>query len=111
MSESIIPNYSGDEAMREPIVKALHRVVDPELSLSIVDVGLIYGVTVRPDTVHVRMTMTSAACPVTDMLVDEVYAELEQLFPIEVGISVELVWEPAWTPECMSARARAVMNW
>lgn len=111
MSESIIPNYSGDEALREPIAKALRRVVDPELSLSIVDVGLIYGLTVTPDQVHVLMTMTSAACPVTDMLVDEVYAELEQLFPMEVAINVELVWEPAWTPERMSPRARTLMNW
>lgn len=111
MSESILSNYSGDEAMREPIIKALRRVVDPELSLSIVDVGLIYGLTVTPDKVHVLMTMTSAACPVTDMLVDEVYAEMEQLFPIEVSIEVELVWEPAWTPERMSPRARALMNW
>lgn len=111
MSESIISNYHGDEAMREPVTKALRRVIDPELSLTIVDIGLIYGVTVNPDKVHVLMTMTSAACPVTDLLVDEVYAELEQLFPLEVGIEVELVWEPAWTPERMSTKARALMKW
>lgn len=111
MSESIISNYSGDEAIRETIIKALRRVVDPELSLSIVDLGLIYGLTVMPDKVHVLMTMTSAACPVTDMLIHEVYVELEQLFPIEVCIDVELVWEPAWTPERMSTRARTLMNW
>ncbi|MBI5927125.1 MAG: metal-sulfur cluster assembly factor [Aquabacterium sp.] len=111
MTESIIPNYSGDDAMLAPIIKALRRVVDPELSLSIVDVGLIYGISVMPDKVHVLMTMTSAACPVTDMLVDEVYDELAQLFPMEVDICVELVWAPAWTPERMSPRARALMNW
>jgi len=57
------------------------------------------------------MTMTSAACPVTDMLIDEVHAELEQILPMETAIEVELVWEPAWTPERMSANARRLMHW
>ncbi|MBI2734001.1 MAG: metal-sulfur cluster assembly factor [Aquabacterium sp.] len=103
--------FAGEDLWREPIAKALRRVVDPEVSLSIVDVGLIYGVDVSQEKVHVRMTMTSAACPVTDMLLDEVHAELEQVLPKETAVEVELVWEPPWTPERMSDNARRLMHW
>lgn len=111
MTDSSIIPFSGEDIWRESITKALRQVVDPEVSLSILDVGLIYGVDVSQAKVHVRMTMTSAACPVTDMLIDEVQAELEQILPMETAIEVELVWEPAWTPERMSANARRLMHW
>jgi len=52
--------------MRKPIEHALRQVVDPEVALTIVDVGLVYGVTVANDRLHVLLTMPSAACPVTD---------------------------------------------
>lgn len=103
--------YDGPEELREPILAALYRVVDPEVALSIVDVGLVYGVTVTPERVHVRMTMTSAACPVADVIVDDVGAELDRAVPGERRIEVELVWEPAWTTECLSDRAKAFMGW
>ena len=62
MTESAFP-YDGPAALREPIFQALARVVDPEVALSIVDVGLVYGVTVSGGRVHLLLTMTSAACP------------------------------------------------
>ncbi len=103
--------YSGPQALQEPIAAALRQVVDPEVALSIVDVGLIYGVEVDDERVQVRMTMTSPACPVTDVIVGDVEAELERVLPRRLGVQVELVWEPAWTPERMSARAKAFMGW
>lgn len=111
MSDNRNLNFTGADLWRDDIFQALRKVVDPEVALSIVDVGLVYGVDVQPDKVHVRMTMTSAACPVTDMLIDEVHAELEQILPMETAIEVELVWEPPWTPDCMSANARRLMHW
>ena len=103
--------YEGPEALRQPIVEALHRVVDPEVAMTIVDVGLIYGVTVDAERLHVRLTMTSAACPVTDLIVEEVEAELDRVAPPQLKIAVELVWEPPWSTERMSARAKAFMGW
>jgi len=79
--------------------------------MSIVDVGLVYGVTVTADRVHVLLTMTSAACPVTDVIVDDIGAELDQAAPSDMAVDVELVWEPPWTTERMSARAKAFMGW
>lgn len=103
-------DYTGDEALRQPIARALQKVVDPEVALSIVDVGLVYAVTVTPDKVHVLMTMTSAACPVTDVIIDDVQAELDPVVPQDMRIEVELCWTPPWTPERMSPKARLLMQ-
>src|SRR6516164_5612311 len=54
--------YAGPETLRAPILAALRRVVDPEVAMTIVDVGLVYGVTVEAGRIHVLLTMTSAAC-------------------------------------------------
>ena len=94
-----------------PIEQALQRVVDPEVALSIVDVGLVYRVTVTAGRLHVLLTMTSAACPVIELIMDEVGAELDPLAPEGMAVDVELVWEPPWTPERMSARAKVFMGW
>ena len=103
--------YRGAAALREPIEHALRQVVDPEVALSIVDVGLVYGVEVTDAAVHARLTMTSRACPVADVIVGDVETELDRVVPVGMQIRVELVWEPAWTPDRMSAHAKAFMGW
>ncbi|MCX2865421.1 iron-sulfur cluster assembly protein [Paucibacter sp. PLA-PC-4] len=103
--------YSGPEDLRQPLIDALSRVVDPEVAMSIVDVGLIYGVEVGADKVHVRLTMTSAACPVADVIIDEVEAALDRVVPAALAIEVELVWEPPWSTDRMSERAKRFMRW
>ena len=94
--------YTGPEALRLPIERALRAVVDPELALSIVDVGLIYGVTVADGKVHVVLTMTSVACPVADLILDEIEAELERVIPTGTAVALQLVWEPPWSAGRMS---------
>lgn len=103
--------YSGPDELRQPIETALRQVVDPEVALSIVDVGLVYAVTVTDEHVQVRMTMTSAACPVADVILAEVESELDRVVPPHLSVAVELVWEPAWTTDRMSRRAKAFMGW
>jgi metal-sulfur cluster biosynthetic enzyme len=103
--------YAGPEALRAPVLAALHDVVDPEVAMSIVDVGLVYGVTVTPQRLHVLMTMTSAACPVADVILDDASAELRAIAPDGMAVDIELVWEPPWTTERMSAGAKVFMGW
>ena len=103
--------YSGPDALRQPIEGALRQVVDPEVAMTIVDVGLVYGVAVTDDLVNIVMTMTSAACPVADVIVGDVEAELDRVVPPQMRIHVDLVWEPAWTTDRMSLRAKAFMGW
>jgi metal-sulfur cluster biosynthetic enzyme len=103
--------YEGPGALLQPIADALRRVVDPEVAMSIVDVGLVYGVTVADGKLHVLLTMTSVACPVADVIVDDVENELDRIAPADLKIQVELVWEPPWTPARMSERAKIFMGW
>ena len=109
MTENLYP-YDGPEALREPVQQALRSVVDPELALSIVDVGLVYGVTITPEKAQVLWTMTSAACPVADLIVDDICEALDAVLPADLPLQVQLVWEPVWTPERLSPAARAFLD-
>ena len=102
---------AGPEPLRQTIAAALQRVVDPELALSIVDVGLVYGVTVTDHKAHVLLTMTSAACPVTDLIIEEVETELDRVVPSGMTIEVELTWAPPWSSDRMSEGAKRFMGW
>jgi metal-sulfur cluster biosynthetic enzyme len=93
----------------DAIYAALRQVHDPELYINVVDLGLIYEVAVTPTSdradVHVRMTMTSPACPAGPQLVQDVKDVLGTLE--DVGkISVEVTLSPPWTPDRMTDEAR-----
>jgi metal-sulfur cluster biosynthetic enzyme len=103
--------YAGPAALQPAIERALQAVVDPELAMSIVDVGLVYGVDIADDKVHVLVTMTSVACPVTELIIEDIETELDRVVPREMVIDVELVWEPAWSAERMSPAGKAFMGW
>jgi metal-sulfur cluster biosynthetic enzyme len=111
MSQATAIPYEGPEGLRAAIVGALGRVIDPEVAMSIVDVGLVYGIVVDERELRVTMTMTSAACPVTDVIVDEAWHELARVVPSSIELDIEVVWEPPWTPDRMSERGRRIMGW
>jgi metal-sulfur cluster biosynthetic enzyme len=103
--------YDGPAELRERIQQALSRVLDPEVAMNIVDVGLVYGVAVSAGKVTVDVTMTSAACPLADVIIGDIEFELDNALPEDLLIQVRLVWEPPWTPERMSGNARRFMGW
>lgn len=103
--------YEGPPEWRSPIIDALREVIDPELGMSIVDIGLVYAVEVAPGSCRVELTMTSAACPLGDLIVADVEHALARALPERTAIDVRLVWEPPWTPERMSDGARHRMGW
>jgi metal-sulfur cluster biosynthetic enzyme len=81
----------------EDIMEALRDVVDPELGINVVDLGLVYGVSVDTDRVAtVDMTLTSAACPLTDVIEDQAREALEGLVN---DLKINWVWMPPWGPE------------
>ena len=96
-----------DEAVRE----ALRQVEDPEAGMNIVDLGLIYAIGVADGAVNVEMTMTTAACPMADMIVDQARAAIEAIVPPGTAVDVELVWDPPWTPDKMTGIAREHFGW
>lgn len=109
MNEASFP-YEGPEALREPVQQALRSVVDPELALSIVDLGLVYGVSLTPQKALVLWTMTSAACPVADVILADISEALDAVLPADLPLQLQLVWEPVWTPERLSPQARAFLG-
>lgn len=104
-------DYEGDPAQRAPLIEALRQVVDPEMAMNIVDLGLVYALSYAPAQVIVTITMTSAACPVADVIMAEIEDALDRVLPRSCEIEIELVWDPPWSPARMSARARRAFGW
>jgi FeS assembly SUF system protein len=97
----------GDVATLEPrILEALRTVRDPEIPLDIVELGLIYELAISPaGDVHVRMTLTTPMCPVAGAMPGQVKAKLTAVPGVREA-RVDLVWDPPWSPERMSAAAK-----
>jgi metal-sulfur cluster biosynthetic enzyme len=96
-----------DDAVRE----ALRRVEDPEAGMNIVDLGLVYVVDVEARAVRVDMTMTTAACPMADMIVGEAREAIAAISPEGTAVDSRLVWDPPWTPDKMTGVAREHFGW
>jgi metal-sulfur cluster biosynthetic enzyme len=95
----------------DDIRQALRTVSDPEAGMSVLDLGLVYGIALAPGKVRVEMTMTSPACPASDYIVDESAAAIRAVAPEGTDVEVCLVWDPPWTPERMSPEARERFGW
>lgn len=87
------------------VEEQLKEVIDPELEINIVDLGLIYEVDVDQGEVYVLMTLTTPGCPLHGVFDELVKRELRKIEDIE-SIEVELTFEPRWSPEKMSDEAR-----
>ena len=116
-----------DEAVRE----ALRGVEDPEAGMSppgrpkgeyrrakhggclmnIVELGLVYGVEVAPGEVLVDLTMTTAACPMADLILEQAHDAVVAAVPEGTRVEVRLVWDPPWTPDRMTGIAREHFGW
>lgn len=95
----------------EGVRDALRSVIDPEIGMNIVDVGLIYRIAVEGNVVAIDLTMTSPACPMGDMILEDVAAVLARCLPPGYTPDLQLVWEPPWSPALMSETARKHFGW
>lgn len=89
----------------------LRRVVDPEIGINIIDLGLIYDIHSDSEGVRIAMTMTSPACPMSDLVIAEAQAALAESLPDAPPANIELVWNPPWEPAMMSDKARNTLGW
>ncbi len=88
----------------EDLTEAMKDVVDPELGINVVDLGLVYGLHLEPDhSVTIDMTLTSAACPLTDVIEDQTNTALEGLAN---GVAINWVWMPPWGMEKITEDGR-----
>ena len=111
MSPEFQATPTEETPTEETVREALRSVDDPEAGMNIVELGLVYGIDVEADRVRVRMTMTSAACPMGDYLTEAARDAVLRAYPQLGLVDVELVWEPMWTPEMMSEEARNFFGW
>lgn len=87
--------------LQEDVVREnLRMVTDPELGVSIVDLGLVYGIDIEDSNVTVRMTLTSPACPVGAVIQAQAHQAVKKL-PWVKEVKVQLVWSPKWDPRAM----------
>lgn len=90
--------------------EALKRVIDPEIGINIVDLGLIYDVKVENDVAHVYMTLTVPGCPLANMLTQQAEKAVRAVEGIK-DVKLELTWDPPWNPKMMSEDAKRKLGW
>lgn len=101
----IIANGTVDP---EEVIEALKDVIDPELGINIVDLGLLYGIIIdQDDNITLNMTLTSAACPLTDVIERQAQMVLEEF---SSAVVVNWVWLPPWGPECITEDGKAQLR-
>lgn len=88
---------------KEEIIEAIRPVEDPDLGMSLVEMGLIYDIVIdKENSINIKMTLSSPACPIGPQLMTDVDMAVRTLDGVS-QVNVELVWDPPWDPETMAA--------
>jgi metal-sulfur cluster biosynthetic enzyme len=95
----------------EQVWDALRTVIDPEIGINVVDLGLVYDIEVSGDQVRVAMTMTTQACPLHAYLTEAAETAIRQFAPDVGAVQVDMVWDPPWSPAMMSDEAKQQLGW
>ena len=89
---------------------ALTQVIDPETELSIVEMGLVYGIDRTPDGLIVRLTLTHPSCPMGELIIEQAEAALAAISAPAEPARIELTFDPPWTPDLITAEGRRQLN-
>jgi metal-sulfur cluster biosynthetic enzyme len=93
------------EITEKGILESLEQVIDPELGVNIVAMGLVYNVQIEGNKISVDMTLTNRGCPLAGMLAGSAEQAIRESFP-EADVEISVVWDPPWTPDMMSEEAK-----
>lgn len=105
-------NYTEQEVetIKDRILQGLETVIDPELGIDVVNLGLIYEIRFEDDgATEIDMTLTTMGCPLADLLTDQIHDAMKEI-PEVTKTEVKLVWQPAWTVDKMSRYARIALG-
>jgi len=100
----------NSSATREAVFEALRHVLDPELGINVVDLGLVYEVEVRDGSVHIEYTLTTMGCPIGPLIEQQMQAFVAGV-PGVTEVTAQMVLRPAWSPEMMSEEAKAALGY
>jgi metal-sulfur cluster biosynthetic enzyme len=106
------PSSQTDEApgdLEKQVIEALKQVDDPELGINIVDLGLVYDVSIEGDAVHVTYTLTTMGCPIGPLIEQQIKQMIDPIEGID-RVEAEMVLTPPWTPDKMSEEAKAALG-
>jgi phenylacetate-CoA oxygenase PaaJ subunit len=89
--------------------EALSRITDPEMPVSLVDMGMVYRVAVEEGTAEIDLTFTSIGCPAMDMILGDVREAVAAIPGID-RVELEVVWSPPWTKDRLTTRGRTLLS-
>ncbi|RNI24136.1 metal-sulfur cluster assembly factor [Rufibacter latericius] len=93
----------------ERVLETLKYIIDPEIGINIVDLGLVYKVTAEEERIYIELTLTTKGCPMSGTITTATQQILKRMFPTH-GIEVELVWWPMWSPELITDEGRRQLD-
>ena len=93
------------------LLECLYEVIDPELGINIVDLGLVYDLELVGDVARIEMTMTTPACPLHEYLASGVESAIMDCVPDVRSVDVHLTFDPPWDPSMMSGAAKHLLGW
>ncbi len=100
----------SDDELKAAVNEALRGVIDPEIGLDVVELGLVYDVEVKDGAVRIELTMTTPACPMGEQIVADAETRVHRV-PGVGEVEIRLVWDPPWDPSRMSEKAKDVLGW
>jgi len=96
---------------KKMIINQLGLVMDPEMNISIVDLGLVYKVTVKkPFLVHILMTLTTMGCPLFGLIEEDIYLKLKRIKIERKDIAIEMTFDPPWDMTRLTKRGKALLG-
>lgn len=95
---------------KKTVLEKLEEVIDPEIHISIVDLGLVYDVVLKDDAVKIVMTLTTIGCPLFSLIEQDVRTKVRELGFKENKIELELTFDPPWTMDRLSEKGKAIMG-
>ncbi len=100
-----------NEMTETGLLETLRSVIDPELGINVVDLGLVYSAAAEGNNVRIAMTMTTPACPLHSYIKAAAEDAIRTQFPQAGEVAIEIVWEPKWHPMMMSDAAKRQLGW
>lgn len=94
---------------QDQVLEKLRECIDPELGINIIDLGLVYSVNIESQRINVLMTLTTPGCPLDSYFVQDITSKLKTLKGIS-DVSIELTFEPPWTPTKMSTESKDLLG-
>lgn len=92
------------------VLRKLEEVLDPEINISIVDLGLVYGVKTKDKRVTITMTLTTIGCPLISLIESDIRSKLKEIGIMEEDVVIDLTFDPPWSMEKMSEKAKALLG-